>query len=293
MVTHELERVAPPLDRVAVLADRRVVAIGPAGGRAPRRSPFIQARISPRMTRKGRTMESKGLLPCGPACLSSPAGRAGGGGDLDERRAPGRAGGIHPALAPVGQRRTAKRRCSIAASRWARWSSWASTSRPQAECACAWRWTARCAQRPGVGAAGHAGLTGLTFVERCIDGGPPGATRPARCCRCGHRWQDTTSKLPAALGERANWGERLISCWTTPTAAGWPDLLANLTAFRRSCRRWAGNPPPPASARQLADEFVKACRQICCAPDRPRRRPDQRPPEPGRTLPRLDQLASQ
>ena len=72
MVTHELERVAPLLDRVAVLADRRVVAIGPLAARAPRRSPLLFGRISPRMTRKGGEPWKVRPLPCGPACLSSP-----------------------------------------------------------------------------------------------------------------------------------------------------------------------------------------------------------------------------
>jgi phospholipid/cholesterol/gamma-HCH transport system ATP-binding protein len=43
MVTHELERVAPLLDRVAVLADRRVVAIGPLAAVRRADHPFIQA----------------------------------------------------------------------------------------------------------------------------------------------------------------------------------------------------------------------------------------------------------
>lgn len=43
MVTHELERVAPLLDRVAVLADRRVVAIGPLAAVRCADHPFIQA----------------------------------------------------------------------------------------------------------------------------------------------------------------------------------------------------------------------------------------------------------
>ena len=62
------------------------------------------------------------------------------------------------------------------------------------------------AQRPGVGAAGHQGLTRLTFVELHDDGSPPWRDRPARRCRSRPSlWQDTTSKLPAALGGRANW----------------------------------------------------------------------------------------
>lgn len=43
MVTHELERVAPLLDRVAMLADRRVVAIGPLAAVRRADHPFIQA----------------------------------------------------------------------------------------------------------------------------------------------------------------------------------------------------------------------------------------------------------
>ena len=43
MVTHELERVAPLLDRVALLADRRVVAIGPLAAVRRADHPFIQA----------------------------------------------------------------------------------------------------------------------------------------------------------------------------------------------------------------------------------------------------------
>ena len=43
MVTHELERVAPLLDRVAVLADRRVVDIGPLAAVRRADHPFIQA----------------------------------------------------------------------------------------------------------------------------------------------------------------------------------------------------------------------------------------------------------
>ena len=43
MVTHELERVAPLLDRVAVLADRRVVAIGPLAAVRRADHPLLQA----------------------------------------------------------------------------------------------------------------------------------------------------------------------------------------------------------------------------------------------------------
>nr|MBP8091920.1 ATP-binding cassette domain-containing protein [Giesbergeria sp.] len=50
MVTHELDRVAPVLDRVAVLADQRVVAVGSLAQVRQVDHPFIQAYFAAEVT---------------------------------------------------------------------------------------------------------------------------------------------------------------------------------------------------------------------------------------------------
>lgn len=79
---------------------------------------------------------------------------------------------------------------------------------------------------------GTQGLTGLTFVELHDDGGPPwrdpaGAPLPMR----PSLWQDTTSKLPAALGEARQLGERLNLLLDDANRRELASLLANLNRF--------------------------------------------------------------
>lgn len=146
MVTHELERVAPLLDRVAVLADRRVVAIGPlAAVRRP--ITLLFRRISSRMTRKGRTMESKAFaLWTGLFVIALLAALAAVVIWMSARQGERVEYTLLSRQSVSGLNREAAG--SIAASRWARWSNWASTRPTPSKCACAWRWTARCGSAP-------------------------------------------------------------------------------------------------------------------------------------------------
>ena len=218
-----------------------------------------------------------------PVC-HRPAGRAGGGGDLDERRAPGRAGGIHPALAPVGQRRTAKRRCNIAASRWARWSNWASTQPTKASARARGGGQHGAAQRPGVGAAGHLGADRADLC-RAARRRRPALARPGRRAAADAAIAvaaDTTNKLPAALGERANWvSAESLAGRRQPPRAGQPagqsePLFGAAAGAGRAIHRHL------ASARQLADELrqpSQGLRAVLAQAGPPSVRPA--PPEPG------------
>ena len=113
------------------------------------------------MTRKGRTTGSEAFAPwTGSRFVIVPAGRAGGGGDLDERRAPGRAGGITCSRQSVG----GEPRSGGAVSRHPGGQRWSELSidpadPKQVRVRVAVDSTVRL-QRPGVGAALAPGLPG-------------------------------------------------------------------------------------------------------------------------------------
>lgn len=143
---------------------------------------------------------------------------------------------------------------------------------------------------------GTQGLTGLTFVELHDDGGPPwrdpaGAPLPMR----PSLWQDTTSKLPAALGEARQLGERLNLLLDDANRRELASLLANLNRFSAQLPALGEQSTATlASARQLADELSQLSQGL-------RAVLAQAGPAVGQasarlnqdTLPRLDQLASQ
>lgn len=143
---------------------------------------------------------------------------------------------------------------------------------------------------------GTQGLTGLTFVELHDDGGPPwrdpvGAPLPMR----PSLWQDTTSKLPAALGEARQLGERLNLLLDDANRRELASLLANLNRFSAQLPALGEQSTATlASARQLADELRQLSQGL-------RAVLAQAGPAVGQasarlnqdTLPRLDQLASQ
>lgn len=143
---------------------------------------------------------------------------------------------------------------------------------------------------------GTQGLTGLTFVELHDDGGPPwrdpaGAPLPMR----PSLWQDTTSKLPAALGEAHQLGERLNLLLDDANRRELASLLANLNRFSAQLPALGEQSTATlASARQLADELRQLSQGL-------RAVLAQAGPAVGQasarlnqdTLPRLDQLASQ
>ncbi len=143
---------------------------------------------------------------------------------------------------------------------------------------------------------GTQGLTGLTFVELHDDGGPPwrdpaGAPLPMR----PSLWQDTTSKLPAALGEARQLGERLNLLLDDANRRELASLLANLNRFSAQLPALGEQSTATlASTRQLADELRQLSQGL-------RAVLAQAGPAVGQasarlnqdTLPRLDQLASQ
>lgn len=143
---------------------------------------------------------------------------------------------------------------------------------------------------------GTQGLTGLTFVELHDDGVPPwrdpaGAPLPMR----PSLWQDTTSKLPAALGEARQLGERLNLLLDDANRRELASLLANLNRFSAQLPALGEQSTATlASARQLADELRQLSQGL-------RAVLAQAGPAVGQasarlnqdTLPRLDQLASQ
>jgi phospholipid/cholesterol/gamma-HCH transport system substrate-binding protein len=143
---------------------------------------------------------------------------------------------------------------------------------------------------------GTQGLTGLTFVELHDDGDPPwrdpaGAPLPMR----PSLWQDTTSKLPAALGEARQLGERLNLLLDDANRRELASLLANLNRFSAQLPALGEQSTATlASARQLADELRQLSQGL-------RAVLAQAGPAVGQasarlnqdTLPRLDQLASQ
>lgn len=143
---------------------------------------------------------------------------------------------------------------------------------------------------------GTQGLTGLTFVELHDDGSPPwrdpaGAPLPMR----PSLWQDTTSKLPAALGEARQLGERLNLLLDDANRRELASLLANLNHFSAQLPALGEQSTATlASARQLADELRQLSQGL-------RAVLAQAGPAVGQasarlnqdTLPRLDQLASQ
>ena len=143
---------------------------------------------------------------------------------------------------------------------------------------------------------GTQGLTGLTFVELHDDGGPPwrdpaGAPLPMR----PSLWQDTTSKLPAALGEARQLGERLNLLLDDANRRELASLLANLNRFSAQLPALGEQSTATlASARQLADELRQLSQGL-------RAVLAQAGPAVGQasarlnqdTLPRLGQLASQ
>jgi phospholipid/cholesterol/gamma-HCH transport system substrate-binding protein len=143
---------------------------------------------------------------------------------------------------------------------------------------------------------GTQGLTGLTFVELHDDGVPPwrdpaGAPLPMR----PSLWQDTTSKLPAALDEARQLGERLNLLLDDANRRELASLLANLNRFSAQLPALGEQSTATlASARQLADELRQLSQGL-------RAVLAQAGPAVGQasarlnqdTLPRLDQLASQ